>query len=312
MTFLRFTSLIFLILGLSACKSDAPSTQTATNTQAPAVLTMAQLEANYKKDANPSNGNALIISIVEKLKSSSVTGSERIGLLQKGYDVAKAQGINARASGFLFSILKESNSIPNPSQVFELGQLMKNGRKEAAANILFNSLLDNSPNWEGIDKVKSEITEKFTSSDAYITSLGEALFEDVDNTGINRTAAMKYVNACEAYGLAYPSNTENTPDNLFKAAEVAKSIRTFPKSLSIYDWILEKYPNYEKAPTSLFLKGFIIENNLKDDEMAKQIYNDFLSKYPKHDLADDVEFLIENLGKTDQEILEMIESKKKN
>ena len=82
--------------------------------------------------------------------------------------------------------------------------------------------------------------------------------------------------------------------------------------MSIYDWILEKYPNYEKAPTSLFLKGFIIENNIKDDVMAKEIYNKFLSDYPKHDLADDVQFLIDNLGKSDQEILEMIESKKKN
>lgn len=45
--------------------------------------------------------------------------------------------------------------------------------------------------------------------------------------------------------------------------------------------------------------------------MAKSIYNEFLKKYPTHDLADDVQFLIDNLGKSDQEILEMIESKKK-
>ena len=133
---------------------------------------------------------------------------------------------------------------------------------------------------------------------------------EADNTGINKDAAMQYVDACEAYALAYPDN-KNTADNLFKAAEVAKSIRTFPKSLSLYDWIIEKYPNYEKAPTALFLKGFIIENNIKDDKKAGEIYRQFLSQYPKHDLADDVEFLIENIGKSDQEILEMIEAKRK-
>jgi len=310
MTIFRYAILSMLIISLWACKSD-PKTETPSSALVPATMTLSQLEANYAKEANPTSGNALIVSIVDRLKDASLKDTERISLLQKGYEVAKAQGINARASGFLFSILKESNSTPNPDQVFELGQLMKSGKKEAAANILFNSILENSPSWERISEVKPQITETFSSSDAYIQSLGEALFQNVDNTGINRTAAMKYVNACEAYGLAYPGNTEKTPDYLFKAAEVAKSIRTFPKSLSIYDWILDKYPNYEKTPTSLFLKGFIIENNLKDDKMAKDIYNEFLSKYPKHDLADDVEFLIANLGKTDQEILEMIESKKK-
>jgi hypothetical protein len=35
-----------------------------------------------------------------------------------------------------------------------------------------------------------------------------------------------------------------------------------------------------------------------------------VEKYPSHDLADDVQFLLDNLGKSNEEILEMIENKK--
>ena len=299
------------LISLVACKSDGTNQSAIANGGEPAPLSLSQLEAKYKETPNAANGNAVVNALIEKLKDKSISKTERTNLLKQGYDISSAQGIVSRTSGFLFSMLKEGGS-SDPGKIFELGKLMKNARKEGAANVLFNSIVEESPDWEGIGEVKSMMTETLTSSDAYITTLGKKLFEDVDNTGINRTAAMKYVNACEAYAIAFPDNLKVTPDNLFKAAEVAKSIRTFPKSLSIYDWILEKYPNYEKAPTSLFLKGFIIENNIKDDVMAKEIYNKFLSDYPKHDLADDVQFLIDNLGKSDQEILEMIESKKKN
>ena len=60
----------------------------------------------------------------------------------------------------------------------------------------------------------------------------------------------------------------------------------------------------------MFLKGFIIENNIKDDSLALKVYQDFRAKYPEHNLADDAQFLIENIGKSDEEILQMIENKR--
>jgi len=176
---------------------------------------------------------------------------------------------------------------------------------------LYQSIIDNFSSYGKVEDARSGITDTFTSIDTYIFGLGEKLFIDPDNTGINRAAAMNYVDACEAYALAYPKSPK-AAESLFKSAEVAKSLRTFPKSLSLYDWILEKYPNYEKAPTALFLKGFIIENNIGDDKKAREIYDQFLAEYPSNDLADDVEFLIENLGKSDEEILQMIEEKRKD
>ena len=57
---------------------------------------------------------------------------------------------------------------------------------------------------------------------------------------------------------------------------------------------------------ALFLKGFLLENDLKKPEKAKEIYESFMQKYPNHAMAKDVNFLIQNLGKSDKEIIEKI------
>lgn len=305
--------IVLLLLGsaliYSSCKSDG------TSADASPIATVApsfsELKADYTNAPDASKAKNLLNALVAELSSKGDDIPARNSLLEYGYQVASDHKMTSNASGYLFSMLKEGITPASSEKIFELASYMKKQNKPAAANVLFQSILEKEPNWAKIGEAKEGLSESIKSSEDYILDLGKKLFEEVDNTGINRTAAMKYVNACEAYGLSYPENGDVTADNLFKAAEVAKSIRTFPKSLSLYDWILDKYPNYTKAPTSLFLKGFIIENNLKDDVNAREIYDQFLAKYPKHDLADDVEFLIDNLGKSDQEILEMIEAKQK-
>ena len=116
---------------------------------------------------------------------------------------------------------------------------------------------------------------------------------------LNRQAARNYVDVCEAYALTHP-NDPKSADYLHKAAETARAIRTIPKALALYDWILEKYPNHDKAPQALFLKAFTYDNNLNDVENARENYEAFLAKYPEDDFADDTKFLLENLGKTDE------------
>lgn len=304
----RFTQVLilasFMLFLASGCKQDTGIFA--------GYDKLSSLELAYQQDPNPQSANDLIKSLLETLKEPSLSAAKRNSFLDYGYSLAKEQGINSRAASFLFPIIKEgSKDSADPNKIFELASMMKTLKKTAASNTLYQSIVDNAPNFDKVSEAKAAITDEYENIDSYIYNLGEELFKNPDNTGINRTAAMKYVDACEAYALGYP-NGANTPAYLFKSAEVAKSLRTYSKSLSLYDWVLEKYPNYEKAPTALFLKGFIIENNVGDDVKARQIYDQFLSTFPSHDLADDVQFLIDNLGKTDEEILQMIESKRKD
>jgi outer membrane protein assembly factor BamD (BamD/ComL family) len=96
---------------------------------------------------------------------------------------------------------------------------------------------------------------------------------------------------------------EATPELLHEAAKTAGYIRAFPKALDLYQWVYDRYPEHSKAGQSLFMMAFTYENEMKDAEKAKSLYEQFLAEYPGNDFADDAKFLLENLGKSDEEII---------
>ena len=300
----------FTCLLVFSCKQDS-SSNSAKSSLFGASDKLAQLEGAYDKAPSVATANTLLKEILSSLGEQKFDKETQKKYMEYGLKVANQQNIITRKAGFLMALVKDDYSNAETSnRIFELSEIMKKMNKTTVSNTLSKGLLNTFPNFDKADKAKALLTEDMPNLDEYIAALGKSIFENPDNTGINRNASLAYVDACEAFALVNPTS-ENSPGYLFKAAEVAKSLRTFPKSLTLYDWVIDKYPNYEKAGTAMFLKGFIIENNLGDDVKAKEVYEAFLKKYPHHDLADDVQFLIENLGKTDEEILKMIEGKQK-
>jgi TolA-binding protein len=83
------------------------------------------------------------------------------------------------------------------------------------------------------------------------------------------------------------------------------------KAIQIFDRILNEYPKFQKIPHCLFLKGFIYENELKNLDKARQIYQEFLMKYPNHEFADDVQISLDNLGKSPEELIKEFQEKAK-
>lgn len=80
-------------------------------------------------------------------------------------------------------------------------------------------------------------------------------------------------------------------------------MRDFRKAVDAYAQFAEKYPKSAKAPTALFLVGFVCNDELKDLDRAKQAYEKFIALYPNHDMADDAQFELKNLGKSPEELL---------
>jgi len=74
---------------------------------------------------------------------------------------------------------------------------------------------------------------------------------------------------------------------------------------------LTQFPNSKEAPQALFMKGFTLDDGLGNKQAAKPVYEEFLKKYPKNDFADDTKFLLENINKTDEEIIKQFDNKKK-
>ena len=148
------------------------------------------------------------------------------------------------------------------------------------------------------DKLKSEI--KVTE---------DSLFSD-DTKMVDRDMARELIDKYVAFADQFSKDKE-TPEILFKAGDLSMNMNMPRKAIQIFDRIMNNYPDFEKTPQCMFLKGYIYENDLKDLKTAKQIYEDFLKKYPDDEFADDAEISIKNLGKTPEELIREFEEKAK-
>jgi outer membrane protein assembly factor BamD (BamD/ComL family) len=98
------------------------------------------------------------------------------------------------------------------------------------------------------------------------------------------------------FALAGIYQMEKIP-NLKKADAMKKAVEYFQKFYS-------KFLKTERTPKVLFMIGYIRANELKDYDSARIAYNEFLQKYPQHELSSSVKLELENLGKTPEQILQ--------
>ncbi len=173
-------------------------------------------------------------------------------------------------------------------------------KNDVGASAVYQAVLLAFPENEKAETIKKDYGD-LPPLDDRILDFGNHLMNDSTHR-INYRVANDFIGMCEIHALLLPDN-EKSPDYLHKAGETARSIRSFRKALEIYDWIYTKYPDNPKAPQALFLKGFTYDNDLKNLKKAKAVYEEFLQKYPNDDFADDTKFLLENLGKKDEEII---------
>ena len=63
---------------------------------------------------------------------------------------------------------------------------------------------------------------------------------------------------------------------------------------------------------ALFMKAFLFDESLKDVENARKYYQEFIDKYPNHEFAKQAKLLMENLGKSQEEVLKSLQGKNKD
>lgn len=132
-----------------------------------------------------------------------------------------------------------------------------------------------------------------------------------DSSGLpNARMARKYIAACEVNAITRPGEPQ-AAELLFKAAMTARTTGRNPvQALDIYDWIYDQFPGYEKSYQALFLKAFTLDNDMKKFDEARVEYESFLEKYPNDEFAVSTKFLLDNLGKSDDEIIKQFEKNK--
>ena len=61
----------------------------------------------------------------------------------------------------------------------------------------------------------------------------------------------------------------------------------------------------------MFFKAYIYENQIKNLEKAKEIYLQFIEKYPNDDFAKDAKIALQNLGKSPEQMVREFEERRK-
>jgi outer membrane protein assembly factor BamD (BamD/ComL family) len=105
-------------------------------------------------------------------------------------------------------------------------------------------------------------------------------------------------------------NDSLTPDFLFKAGEVATANMQYKQAIGYYKGVTANYPKYKYIEECWYLQAHIWDNYLNNDDSAKVVYEQVIQKFPSSHYAQDSKAALQNLGKTDEQLIQ--EFKKKN
>lgn len=145
------------------------------------------------------------------------------------------------------------------------------------------------------DNEKSADREKISQRE-------KKLFENTATYFDNMPLAEELIALYEDYYKNYPEDSL-TAGYIFKAGETARSLNKGEEAIRFYDIIYNEYKDYDKNAYCLFLKGFVYENVIRNILKAKEFYTLFIEKYPDHEFADDAKILVDQLGKSPEELI---------
>lgn len=86
-------------------------------------------------------------------------------------------------------------------------------------------------------------------------------------------------------------------EEYYDAAKEAYTKENFKLAVDNFLNIIKHYPQGKRAAEANFMLGFINANDLKNFDEAKKYYEEFIAKYPDHELADDAQYELKTLGK---------------
>ncbi|HOI00534.1 MAG TPA: tetratricopeptide repeat protein [Bacteroidales bacterium] len=125
---------------------------------------------------------------------------------------------------------------------------------------------------------------------------------------IDEVKADELLRAYLDYPGLFPEDT-NAPRLLMKAGELMMSLKQPEQAAGIFKRLYEEYATHQLASDALFMEAFVSENDLRDLDRARELYNRFLQDNPAHPLAKDAAICLEHLGKTPEQILQDMQNR---
>ena len=97
------------------------------------------------------------------------------------------------------------------------------------------------------------------------------------------------------------------PIFLFRTGDVARGAGKVNKSISMWSKVWRGYSDHPLAPRALFAQAFTFDSELQFKKDAKQYYKKFLSTFPEHELAPQVEQLLAVIDQSPEELIRAFE-----
>ena len=169
------------------------------------------------------------------------------------------------------------------------------------------------------------------SQDLFATGSYKAIFEQIESTNdparirqllldnyglvadqqtgwMDTLASRQYIALAEKFAGDHPGDTL-TALPLYRAAEVHQALGNFTAAADVLERVSEDYPGFSKRGEALFMLAFTHDEHLKDYDTASDLYERFKREYPDNVFADGVDVLINNLGKSSDEMLKDLEQR---
>lgn len=153
-----------------------------------------------------------------------------------------------------------------------------------------------------ISSCKEKKSERDIAVDR-INELENQLYGDTVVTDINLKSAGDIIQSYISFADKF-SKDSLAPEYLYRAAEISMNLNNGNQAILYFENIKLRYPDFDKKPICLFLQAFIYEDQLGNTEKATDLFNEFMEKYPNHDLYDDAEISVKNMGKSLEEIIQ--------
>lgn len=120
--------------------------------------------------------------------------------------------------------------------------------------------------------------------------------------------ANKLVKESQKYADKYWRN-EKTPAILFRAGEVARSIKQPEEAINIFRRLYTQFPTTPFAVKAMFMEAATFEDDLKNKAIAKKVYQKVIDKYPDDILAEQARQLLAVIEKTPEELIKEFQQK---
>lgn len=210
-----------------------------------------------------------------------------------------------QATDTLVTLLRE-NTGPAPELATMLAMVLEGKMQDTLAALsVYQAIVQAFPDSKFAKTAAGHVPEGTPALDERIEAMQNKIFDPVKMMA-DPAMVGTYLHSCMARVLLLPKDTKSV-SMLNKAAENAYYTQQYQKSLYLYEWLETAYPDDDKAAQALFMRAFVYDNDLKQYDLAKPLYELFLQKYPKDDFADDAQVLLKNLGKSPEEMIQELQ-----